>query len=92
MPAGPILTIPEVFEDPQIQHREMVIDVDHGARGSVKMLGFPIKHSGDADSPRLAAPELGEHSVDVLLNLGFQADEIKQLLLKQIIKQYNADL
>ena len=92
VPAGPILTIPEVFEDPQIQHREMVIDVDHGARGSVKMLGFPIKHNGDAASPRLAAPELGEHSVDVLLNLGFQADEIKQLLLKQIIKQYNADV
>ena len=56
------------------------------------MLGFPIKHSGDVASPRLAAPELGEHSIDVLLNLGFQADEIKQLLLKQIIKQYNADV
>jgi len=91
VPAGPILSIPEVFEDPQVQHREMAVNIDHGPRGSVKMLGFPIKFMGEATYNPNAAPELGEHTVEVLQNLKFQEDEIEQLLKKGIIKQYSAN-
>ena len=91
VPAGPILSIPEVFEDPQVQHREMAVNIDHGHRGSVKMLGFPIKFMGEATYNPNAAPELGEHTVEVLQNLKFQEDEIKRLLKKSIIKQYSAN-
>ena len=55
------------------------------------MSGFPIKFMGEATYNPNAAPELGEHTVEVLQNLKFQGDEIEQLLKKSIIKQYSAN-
>jgi crotonobetainyl-CoA:carnitine CoA-transferase CaiB-like acyl-CoA transferase len=67
MPAGPINTLPEVFADPQVQHRGMVLDLpEPGARGgSVPTLRSPIVIDGDPMVARQAAPRLGQHTDEV---------------------------
>lgn len=66
IPCGPINGYPEVFADPQILAREMVVDIDHPTRGRVRTLGSPIKMS--RTPPRVAgrAPRLGEHTREIL--------------------------
>lgn len=66
VPTGKIQTLKDVFEDPQIKAQEMSIDVPHGDRGEVRMLGFPVKLSRTPCEVRLPAPELGEHTEEVL--------------------------
>ncbi|MCA2008035.1 CaiB/BaiF CoA transferase family protein [Tritonibacter mobilis] len=66
VPTGKIQTLKDVFEDPQIKAQEMSIDVPHGDRGNVRMLGFPVKLSRTPCEVRLPAPELGEHTEEVL--------------------------
>lgn len=85
VPAGFVLSVPEVFEDPQVQHREMVIDVDHGERGTVQMLGFPMKFDGQPCTVRYPAPNLGEHGTPVLLACGFEESEIALLREKKVL-------
>ncbi|WOI33478.1 CoA transferase [Tritonibacter scottomollicae] len=69
VPTGKVQTLKDVFEDPQIQAQEMAIDVPHGDRGDVRMLGFPVKLSRTPCEVRLPAPELGEHTEEVLASL-----------------------
>ena len=86
VPVGPVLSVPEVFEDPQIQHREMVMDVDHGDRGTVKMLGFPMKFSHDPCTVREIAPALGRHGEETLLEAGYTEVEIAELRESGVLK------
>lgn len=76
VPAGPILQLPQVFSDPQVAHREMVMNVDHGDRGDVRMLGFPMKFSDTPCEVRHPAPELGEHTNEVLGEFGYSEAEV----------------
>ncbi len=85
VPVGPILTVPEVFEDPQVQHRQMVIDVDHGDRGSVKMTGFPVKFDQNPCTIRRPAPSLGEHNEEVLAECGYTGEDIAALRREEVI-------
>jgi formyl-CoA transferase len=66
IPCGPINTYPEVFADPQVLAREMVVEIDHPTRGRVRTLGSPIKMS--RTPPRVAGPlpQLGEHTREIL--------------------------
>jgi CoA:oxalate CoA-transferase len=75
VPCGPVNGVAEVFQDPQILAQEMVIDVDHPGSGIVRMLGFPIKLSGTPCRVRHPAPALGEHTDEVLAELGYSDAE-----------------
>ena len=75
VPCGPVNGVAEVFQDPQILAQKMVIDVDHPGSGIVRMLGFPIKLSGTPCRVRHPAPALGEHSDEVLAELGYSDAE-----------------
>ena len=79
VPAGPVMSVPDVFEDPQVKHREMVVEVPHGEHGPVRMLGFPVKVKPDGCEMRHPAPELGEHGNAVLRALGYSAERIAEL-------------
>jgi crotonobetainyl-CoA:carnitine CoA-transferase CaiB-like acyl-CoA transferase len=79
-PAGPVLSIGEMHEDPQALAREMIVETDHPVAGPVKTLGLPVKFSETPGGIRRPAPLLGQHSREVLAELGYAAEEIARLL------------
>jgi len=66
LPAGPINDIGQVFEDPQVRHREMVIDVEHPTAGRVRLPGIPVKFAGTPARIQGPPPNLGQHTDEVL--------------------------
>jgi crotonobetainyl-CoA:carnitine CoA-transferase CaiB-like acyl-CoA transferase len=66
IPAGPVLHYDEVFTDPQILAREMVVETSHPVTGPFRTMGVPVKLSDTPGSVRRAAPRLGEHTSEVL--------------------------
>jgi len=77
--AGPIYEFDQVFEDAQVRHMGMVRDVDQPGLGSVRMLGFPFAVGGARPAVRRPAPRLGEHTREVLEELGISASDIDHL-------------
>lgn len=69
VPSGPINGFAEVFADPQIVHREMLLRMPHASAGSVPQVANPVKFSATPVEYRRAPPVLGEHTVEVLREL-----------------------
>jgi crotonobetainyl-CoA:carnitine CoA-transferase CaiB-like acyl-CoA transferase len=76
IPCGPIHNYEQVFADPQVVARGMVVEVDHPALGAFRTLGSPLKMSETPPDPSRRAPLLGEHTREVLLEYGFSEDDI----------------
>ncbi|HET6948247.1 MAG TPA: CoA transferase, partial [bacterium] len=76
VPCGPILTVEEVFADPQVAQRSMLQEVDHATVGRVKQTGLPVKLSDTPGRIRSAPPALGQHTESVLSELGLDAPAI----------------
>src|SRR5215470_9195329 len=79
IPVGPINTVGEILEDPQIHARQMVVELTHPEYGPLKVLGIPMKLSSTPGVVQNAPPKFGEHNRDVLGKLGFDEDEIVRL-------------
>jgi crotonobetainyl-CoA:carnitine CoA-transferase CaiB-like acyl-CoA transferase len=77
---GPIYEFDEVFADPQVQHLQMVTELDQPGHGRVKMLNFPFRTSGPDAVIRRPAPRLGEHTAEVLNEIGLESAEIDRLV------------
>ncbi len=69
LPAGPVLDVRQMHEDPQTRAREMVVEVDHPVAGRVQSLGAPVKFSRTPGGATRPAPRLGEHTDEVLSDL-----------------------
>jgi len=74
VPAGPINSVAQAFEDPQIRHREMVVDLPHtGVRGGTKgYVRSPIRFSEAELALKRGAPRLGEHTDEILREIGWE--------------------
>ncbi len=86
IPCAPINTMDEVFRDPQVLHRDMLVEVEHPAAGKIKMVGIPIKYSETKASIYRPPPLLGEHTDEILAGvLGYDKSEIEKLRAENII-------
>ncbi len=85
VPAGPIYKMDEVFADPQVQHLGMTATVEHPTLGPITIVGQPIKLSRTPAEIHTATAELGEHTNEVLAELGYDAAKISALRAKGVI-------
>ncbi|MDH6593601.1 crotonobetainyl-CoA:carnitine CoA-transferase CaiB-like acyl-CoA transferase [Variovorax sp. TBS-050B] len=79
IPAGPILSYPEAFESAHGRHRRMRIEIDHPVEGKVPNIGFAVKMGGTPQQVRRPPPLLGEHTAEVLAELGIDAQAQRAL-------------
>ncbi len=86
VPCGPINTIDQVFENPQVKARDMMIERDHPTAGKVPLVSSPIKLSESPVEPGAAPPLLGEHTEQILTELlGIDANRQRELHDKGIL-------
>ena len=79
IPFGPVNTVAEVFDDPHVLHRKMLVEQEHPVLGKIKHIGIPIKFSGMSARTGTPAPRYGEHTAQILAELGYNDDGIVKL-------------
>ena len=79
VPSGPINDLAEVFADPQVAARAMTVRLPHPRAGDISIVASPMKFSATPVQYRRAPPLLGEHTEEVLTELGFETGEIAAL-------------
>ena len=83
--AGPIYNMEQVYQDPQVLAREMLVEMEDPDLGTIRNIGVPVKLSETPGSIRRRAPALGEHSAEILLEWGFGQNEVDGLLADGVI-------
>jgi len=85
VPVGKVYSLDEVFIDPQVLHRKMVIEVEHPTEGKIKQVGIAIKLSDTPGKVRSLPPLLGEHTEEILVGLGYNKQRINELRQEGIV-------
>jgi len=86
VPNGPINNMKELFADPQVQAREMVVEMAHPTAEKIKLVGSPLKLSRTPVEMKRHPPLYGEHTDQVLANLGYTSEEIEEMQKNQDVK------
>jgi len=85
VPNGPVNDYRQVVDDPQVLANGYVVDVDYPSLGTIRTTGIPIHMSGTVPGPVRPAPELGRHTEEVLLDLGYPWEQIGKLREDEVI-------
>jgi crotonobetainyl-CoA:carnitine CoA-transferase CaiB-like acyl-CoA transferase len=82
---GRVQTPAEVINDPQALANDFFTEIDHAEAGKIKLINTPVKFCQDRSSVRTAAPEVGQHTEEILLGLGYTWDDLSRLKDDRII-------
>ncbi|MBC8337845.1 MAG: CoA transferase [Rhodospirillales bacterium] len=82
VPAGPVLNVNQMHEDPHVLARDMIVETDHSRLGPVKTIGLPVKFSKTPGGVATGAPVYGEHTREVLTEYDYGEEEINDLIAK----------
>jgi crotonobetainyl-CoA:carnitine CoA-transferase CaiB-like acyl-CoA transferase len=85
VPCGPVYTYGQLFADPQVVHRELVVHADDPELGHIPHIRTPIKMSASRVAVRAVAPKLGQHTAEVLEPLGYSAADLDALRGEKVI-------
>jgi CoA:oxalate CoA-transferase len=86
IPCGPINTVDRAITDPQVQAREMIVEIEHPVAGRLKMPGVPIKLSETPGGIERPAPLLGQHTEEILYELfGMSSDQVQDFRRRKVI-------
>ena len=85
VPCGPIYSVDQVFRDAQVKHLGMAQAVHHPELGDIELVGQPFTLSRHSGKLRTATPARGQHTAEVLGELGLMADEIEDLRCRQVV-------
>ncbi|MFX1466455.1 MAG: CaiB/BaiF CoA transferase family protein [Promethearchaeota archaeon] len=86
---SPVYELNEIIDDPQVQAREMILDIKDERFGNIKYIGMPFKLSETPGGIRTRAPRYGEHTEELLRSLNYSKQEIKILRKKAVISPKN---
>jgi crotonobetainyl-CoA:carnitine CoA-transferase CaiB-like acyl-CoA transferase len=85
VPCGPVLTVEESFSDPQILHRNMIFEMQHPVEGTIKQRAFPAKFSDTRLKKDMPPPLYGQHTDEILRDLGYSKADIKRLREEKVV-------
>jgi formyl-CoA transferase/CoA:oxalate CoA-transferase len=85
IPVGPINTIAETLAHPQHRARNFIVELEHPVIGMVKSMGNPVRMSATPASYRLAPPTLGQHTDEILTDLGYSAATVTALHQQDVV-------
>lgn len=86
IPAGPIYLLDQALDHPQVLHRDMVVEREHPTMGLVRLLGLPVKLSETPGAVSRVPPQLGQHTEEVLGELGLGEPELARLRAEKVIR------
>lgn len=84
VPGGPVFTYDQALTNEHMKARKMVAEIDHPVIGRMKMLGNPVKANAELARPRAPAPWLGQHTAEILKNLGYTDEKIEAMFADNI--------
>jgi crotonobetainyl-CoA:carnitine CoA-transferase CaiB-like acyl-CoA transferase len=85
VPFAPVHNIPDVIDDPQVRHLGTFQTLRHPTEGEITAIRRPVLIDGEREGHALAAPTLGQHTGEVLAELGYDAGEVEALRAAKVI-------
>jgi crotonobetainyl-CoA:carnitine CoA-transferase CaiB-like acyl-CoA transferase len=85
VPCGPIYNVKEVFEDPHVQHLGLAVEIKSPTLGEIQIQNVPVTLSRTPAQVKTAAPEMGEHTDEVLREAGYSAEEIARFRKDEVV-------
>jgi crotonobetainyl-CoA:carnitine CoA-transferase CaiB-like acyl-CoA transferase len=86
IPAAPVKTIQEFMEDPAVRHHDMVHEYDHPDVGRLRLMGQPLAFAGSPTRDPGPPPTLGQHTDEVLRELGYDATVVNDLRARKVVR------
>ena len=86
VPAAPVNTVDRLMNEPQVEHRRMVVPVTHSTLGEISIIGQPMKFSAMEARKPAAPPAYGEHTDEILRELGYADEDVSALRDKGVVR------